>query len=170
MFSGSNYPLRSTGMLYDQTGSRISNMAACKQEVHIYQLVYVIETKFWRLYLCFWGHHIGFSTSGLIVQQSRWMWGDVGKPVCVLDAGCEIHWDVDVITVTSCVNRTVFYCYSWTSPLPSNQAIIVCHYYNRLYKWRLYVLWFCGVHSLWSGLCTFVVCCVIANFSPSGFS
>jgi len=46
MFSGSSYPMRSTGMLYDQTGSEKSNMVACKQEVHISQLVDVIKTKF----------------------------------------------------------------------------------------------------------------------------
>jgi len=45
MFSGSSYPMRSTGMLYDQTGSGKSNMAASKQELHISQLVDVIETK-----------------------------------------------------------------------------------------------------------------------------
>jgi len=33
-------------MLYDETGSGKSNMAACKQEVHISQLVGMIETKF----------------------------------------------------------------------------------------------------------------------------
>jgi len=37
--------MRSTGMLYDQTGSGKSNMAASKQEVHIFQLVDVIEKK-----------------------------------------------------------------------------------------------------------------------------
>jgi len=45
MFSGSSYPMRSTGMLYDQTGSGKSNMAASKQEIRIFQLVDVIETK-----------------------------------------------------------------------------------------------------------------------------
>jgi len=34
MFSESSYPMRSTGMLHDQTGSEKSNMAACKQEVY----------------------------------------------------------------------------------------------------------------------------------------
>jgi len=33
-------------MLYDETGSGKSNMAAFKQEVHISQLVDVIKTKF----------------------------------------------------------------------------------------------------------------------------
>jgi len=37
-------------MLYNETGSGKSNMAACKQEVHISQLVDVIETKFQRLF------------------------------------------------------------------------------------------------------------------------
>jgi len=46
MFSGSSYTVRSTGMLYDQTRSGKSNVAVCKQEVHISQLVDVIETKF----------------------------------------------------------------------------------------------------------------------------
>jgi len=45
MFSGSSYPMSSTGMFYDQTGSGKSNMAASKQEVHISELVDVIETK-----------------------------------------------------------------------------------------------------------------------------
>jgi len=53
MFSGSSYTMRSTGMLYDDTGSGKSNMAACTQEVYISQLVDVLETKFSRLYLCF---------------------------------------------------------------------------------------------------------------------
>jgi len=46
LFLGSSYTIRSTGMLYNQTGSGESNMAACKQEVHISQLIDVIETKF----------------------------------------------------------------------------------------------------------------------------
>jgi len=46
MFSQSSYTMRSTEMLYDQTGSGKSNMAACEQEVHISLLVDVIETKF----------------------------------------------------------------------------------------------------------------------------
>jgi len=46
MFSGSSYTMISTGMLHEETGSGKSNMAACKQEVHISQLVDVIETKF----------------------------------------------------------------------------------------------------------------------------
>jgi len=46
MFSGSSNTMRSTGMLYGQIGSGKSNMAACKQEVHISQPVNVIETKF----------------------------------------------------------------------------------------------------------------------------
>jgi len=46
MFSGSSYLMRLTGMLYDQTGSEKSSMAACKQEVFISQPVDVIETKF----------------------------------------------------------------------------------------------------------------------------
>jgi len=33
-------------MLYDETRSGKANMVACKQEVHISQLVDVIETKF----------------------------------------------------------------------------------------------------------------------------
>jgi len=45
-------------MLYDETGSGKSNMAACKQEVHITQLVDVMEMKFLRLYLCFRGQAI----------------------------------------------------------------------------------------------------------------
>jgi len=45
MFSGSSYPMRSTGMLYDQTGSGKSNMTTSKHEVNISQLVDVIETK-----------------------------------------------------------------------------------------------------------------------------
>jgi len=59
MFSGSRYPMRSTGMLYDQTESMKSNMAASKQEIHMSHLVDVIET----------GRHIGFKTSGFIVQH-----------------------------------------------------------------------------------------------------
>jgi len=35
MFLGSSYPMRSTGMLYYQTGNGKSNMAASKEEVHI---------------------------------------------------------------------------------------------------------------------------------------
>jgi len=38
-------------MLYDQTGSWKSNIAASKQELHISGLVDVIEVKFQRLYL-----------------------------------------------------------------------------------------------------------------------
>jgi len=45
LFLGSSYTMRSTGMFYDQTGSEKFNMAACKQEGHISQLVDVIETK-----------------------------------------------------------------------------------------------------------------------------
>jgi len=52
------YPTRSTGVLDDETGSGKSNMAACKQEVHISQRVDVIETKFQRVYLCFRGQAI----------------------------------------------------------------------------------------------------------------
>jgi len=50
MFSGSSYPMRSTGMLYDQTGSGNSNSGP-KQEgglqtgSSISQLVDVIKTK-----------------------------------------------------------------------------------------------------------------------------
>jgi len=58
MFSESSYLMRSTGMLYDQTESGKSNMAASKREVHISQLLDVIETKFQRLYLCFLGQAI----------------------------------------------------------------------------------------------------------------
>jgi len=54
-------------MLYDQTGSGKSNMATSKQEVHISQLVDVIETKFQRLYLCFG------------VKLSRWVFASVYK-------------------------------------------------------------------------------------------
>jgi len=35
MFLGSRYAKRSTGMLYDVTGSGKSNMVTCKQEEHI---------------------------------------------------------------------------------------------------------------------------------------
>jgi len=45
MFSGSSYPMRSTGLLYDQTGSGESNIAISKQEEHISQFVDVIATK-----------------------------------------------------------------------------------------------------------------------------
>jgi len=45
-------------MMYNESGSGKSNMVACKQEVHIYQLVDVIEAKFQQLYLCFQGQAI----------------------------------------------------------------------------------------------------------------
>src|SRR5664279_746688 len=51
------------GILCDQTGSGKSNMAASKPDILISQLLDKIETKFQR--------HIGFSTSGLVVQYSH---------------------------------------------------------------------------------------------------
>jgi len=78
MFSGSSYPTRSTVMLYDETGSGKFNMAACKQEVHISQLVDVIETKFERLYLCFG------------VKLSNEIKGNV-----VLLVSLRSHWDLE---------------------------------------------------------------------------
>jgi len=35
LFSGSSYPMRSTGMLYDPTGSVKSNMASSKLEIPV---------------------------------------------------------------------------------------------------------------------------------------
>ena len=55
MFSGSCYPMKSTEMLYDQTGSGKSEMVASKPEVPISQPIDIIGTHFQRQYLCFWG-------------------------------------------------------------------------------------------------------------------
>ena len=54
VFSGSGYPMRLTGMLYDKTGSGNTNVAAFIPEVPISQPVDMIETKFQSLYLCVW--------------------------------------------------------------------------------------------------------------------
>ena len=53
MFPRSSYPIKLTGMLYDQTGSRNSKMAASKPEVPISQHVDMIGKRFQRLYICF---------------------------------------------------------------------------------------------------------------------
>jgi len=53
MFSRSSYPMGTSKMLYNQTGSKTSNMAAFKPEVHIAKLVDKIGTKVQRLYACF---------------------------------------------------------------------------------------------------------------------
>jgi len=51
MFSRSSYPMGLSNMLYDQTGSEKSNMAAFKPEVHIAKLVDKIGTKDQLLYI-----------------------------------------------------------------------------------------------------------------------
>ena len=46
MFSGSSYPMKSAGELYDQTGGGKSKMTASKPEVPISQPVDMIGTRF----------------------------------------------------------------------------------------------------------------------------
>ena len=53
MFSGSRYPMELTGVLYDQTGSVKSKMAASEPEVPTPQPVDMIGTQLQRLYLRF---------------------------------------------------------------------------------------------------------------------
>jgi hypothetical protein len=55
MFSGSSYPMRLTGMLYDQTSSGKSKMAASKPEVSISRLVDMIGTQWGRGAELRWG-------------------------------------------------------------------------------------------------------------------
>ena len=53
IFSGSSYPMKLIGRLYDQTGSGKSKMAASNPEVSISQPIDMIGIQFQRLYLCF---------------------------------------------------------------------------------------------------------------------
>ena len=77
LFSGSSYPMRLTGTLHDQTGSRKSNMAAAKTEVLITQLADQLGTRFQRQNLRFWGSPIQWnqmqcSTTKSEVRNPRW--------------------------------------------------------------------------------------------------
>ena len=70
---GFSYPMGRVAMLYDRTGEtgrRKSNMAVCRLEIRISQLVHEIASKFQRQYLYVFGVQLTNGNSGNVVRPN----------------------------------------------------------------------------------------------------